>query len=619
MILIFIKDGLRSQKGRAMFQDLKKLKQILTRREQLKFTALLFAIIAMAFMQAIGVASVMPFIGLIMEPSMILENRWLSLVYDSLGFSSVHAFTIFSGIAMFTIIIMANFTSAFATLIKIRLSLMNNHRLSKRLLKKYLAMPYAFFLNQNSSELSKNVLSEVDLLSSKYILPLLDIITKALLVFFVLLVLFWVNIYISLIVLFVIGGLYTLIYWQINYKLKYFGQKRRSANKMRYKSTYEAFGGIKEIKVMNRESYFLNSYSSASLLHAGYNSWSEVISKLPKFALEVVAFGGVIVYALILLLTQEDARQVIPIAGLFAFAGYRLMPAMQDIYNSLSTMRYSQAVLERIHHDITTGFKFDNLERVFATNLPERLLFRNEIKLDNLTYNYPNTLYPVLCKINLSIKYNTSVAFVGPTGAGKTTLVDIILGLLTPQDGALLVDGQIINESNLKSWQANLGYVPQYIYLSDDTVARNIAFGIPDEKIDLATLEHAARLANIDNFIKNELPDGFDTVIGERGIRLSGGQRQRIGIARSLYHDPPVLIFDEATSALDGITEQTILVAMQNIAKLKTIIIIAHRLTTVKHCDLVYMIDKGKVITEGTYEELLGSNKQFQAMAKAKV
>jgi ATP-binding cassette, subfamily B, bacterial PglK len=601
-----------------MLEDFKKIKQILTKPEQMKFAVLLFAIIAMAFMQAIGVASVMPFIGLLMEPLIIFDNRWLFLAYSSFGFTSVHAFTIFSGMVMFTLIVFSNVISAFATWMKIQLSFMNNHRLSKRLLEKYLAMPYAFFLNQNSAELSKNVLSEVDFLTNDYILPFLEIITKVLLVIFILIVLLLVNIYASFVVLTIVGGFYAYIYWRINQKMKHLGLKRWETNKMRYKSAYEAFGGIKEIKVLNRENYFLNSYSSASLKYANYNSWSKVVSQLPRFTLEAIAFGGIIIYSLILLLTQEDARQVIPIAGLFAFAGLRLMPAMQDIFNSMASMRFSQSALISIHHDIVTGIKVDNLEKTMITNSSKPLIFSKEIKLDNVSYSYPSTNHPVLCNINLTIKRDTTVAFVGPTGAGKTTLVDIILGLLPPENGNLLVDDQIIDDGNYKNWQLNLGYVPQSIYLSDDTLARNIAFGVPDGEIDLTALKNAAWLANIDNFIMEELPDGFNTVIGERGIRLSGGQCQRIGIARSLYHDPAVLIFDEATSALDGITEEAILIAMQNIAQLKTMIIIAHRLTTIKDCDVIYMIDKGRIVDSGTYEDLIKSNKQFQGMAKIK-
>ncbi len=599
-----------------MLNDLRKLKQILTRREQLFFGVLFVALITMSFSKAIGVASIMPFLGLIMEPSMVHENRWLSLIYDLLSFDNVHAFTIFVGIIMFVIIILSNILSSFATWLKIRLSLMNNHRLSKRLLEKYVSMPYTFFLNQNSSELSKNVLSEVDDLTKSYLMPLLEVITNGLLIFFILFILFWVDIIISLLVLFSIGGVYTIIYWRVNQKLKYIGAKRMKANKMRYNSIYEIFGGIKEIKLMNREKYFLKNYCAASLRSTRYRSWNRVISQLPRFALEAIAFGGIILYSLTLMLTQEDARQIIPLAGLFAFAGYRLMPAMHEIFKSITDIRFTQPVLDRIHHDFMTGIRVDQVNNISKYDLSKPLIFLNEIRLDKITYNYPNTFYPVINNIDLTITSNTSIAFVGPTGAGKTTLVDIILGLLIPQKGALYVDDQVIDDINLKRWQANLGYVPQHVYLSDDTVASNIAFGVPDKEIDIMALDNASKVANIFNFIMNELPDGFNSVIGERGIRLSGGQRQRIGIARALYHDPSVLIFDEATSALDGITEEAILSALHNIAKMKTLIIIAHRLTTVKNCDRIYIVDKGKIIDSGSYQELLNRNKQFQAMAK---
>ena len=601
-----------------MLSTTKKLREILTRREKFQVIALLIAIIAMAFSQALGVASVLPFISLVMEPEIVFENRWLLLVYETFNFNSVRAFIIFAGIIMFAIIFISNAVSAFATWIKLKFTYMNNYRLSRRLMEKYLTMSYSYFLDKNSSELSTNVLSQVNQLTNSFLLPLLNIISRGLMVIFILVMLFWVDIAVSFIALFFIGGTYALIYWRVNKNLKECGAELLKASQMSYKAVSEAFGGIKEIKVLNREPYFLNKYAQEAFKAARYVSWNAVVGQLPRFALEAIAFGGIIIFVIILLLTQDDASQVIPLASLFAFAGYRLMPALQEIFTCFTQMQFSEAVLDRIHRDITESDPSitSAVPQTAPESRPASMSFQSEIRLDQITYNYPNTRYPVIEKINLSIKHNTAVAFVGPTGAGKTTLVDIILGLLPPQKGKLIVDDQPIDQTNLASWQRNIGYVPQYIYLSDDIVARNIAFGMPETEIDQAALERAARIANIHDFIMEELPHGYDTLVGERGIRLSGGQRQRIGIARAIYHDPAVLIFDEATSALDGVTEEAVLDALENAAQLKTLIIIAHRLTTVKNCDLVYMIDKGRIVGSGTYDELLRDNRQFQSMAK---
>ena len=600
-----------------MFSAIKRLRHILTRREQLQVVALLVAIIFMALAQTMGVALVMPFIAVVMEPLLVFENRWLSWVYGTLNFTSEKNFIIFTGVVLFATIFLSNAVSAFVTWFKLRFSGAINHRLSCRLLAKYLAMPYAFFLNQHSSDLSKNVLSEVGALTGSYLNPLLDIITRGLFALSMLIMLLWVNVVISLVVLVFIGGAYLAIYWRVNKNLQHRGAKRFKANKMRFKAADEAFGGIKETKVLNREVFFLNSYSRASFKQFRYSTWNAVIQQMPRFALESLAFGGIIIFVIVSLLTLEDARQVIPLAGLFAFAGYRLMPALQELFSSFTKMKFNQAVLDRIYQDITTGETPVIDYEVVRKSLPEPIPFEQEISLDNISYSYPNARCPVISKICLTIKRNSAVALVGPTGAGKTTLADIILGLLPPQEGKLLVDGVPIDQSNVIRWQRNIGYVPQYIYLSDNTVARNIAFGLPDHQIDRKTLEHAARVANIHDFITEELPTGYDTLVGERGIRLSGGQRQRIGIARALYHDPKVLVFDEATSALDGITEEAVLNAMENASKLKTLIIIAHRLTTVKSCDVIYMIEKGKIVGSGTYWELLNSNEQFKAMARS--
>lgn len=599
-----------------MFSLIKKLVRILTVREKLQLAALLLAIIITAFTQTLGIASVLPFITLIMNPNLIFENRWLHWIYQTFNFSSVTGFIIFVGIVMFVIIVLSNLISAFTTWLNLRFVWMNNHRLSRRLLEKYLSMPYVFFLNKNSSELSKNVLADVAQLTGSFLIPLMNIISRGLVAVFILIMLLWINVLVSFLTILVIGGTYAAVYWRVNRNLKYRGEKSLDANLNRFKAVLEALGGIKDIKVLNREDFFLEKYSNYSYQFAWHNSWNAVISQLPRFALEAIAFGGVIIFVLILLIQRGDATQVIPLSSVFAFAGYRLMLAMQEIFSCFTQMQFSRSLFDRIYADFTAPDQ-EVLHQVVRRNQePDTLPFHKEIVLQDISYTYQNTDQPVLSAINLSIRKNTAVALVGSTGAGKTTLIDIIIGLLVPQQGRMLIDGLAVTGDNVRSWQRKIGYVSQHIYLTDDTVTRNIAFGVPDQLVDRTRLEQAAQLANIRDFIINDLPYGYDTIIGEHGIRFSGGQRQRIGIARALYNDPDVLVFDEATSALDGVTEDAVFSAMLNTVRSKTLIIIAHRLTTVKNCDQVYMLEKGRVIASGTYDSLLAENKHFRAMAK---
>jgi ATP-binding cassette, subfamily B, bacterial PglK len=599
-----------------MFSLINKLLKILTIREKFQLAALLLAMIVTAFTQTLGIASVFPFITLIMQPSLIFENRWLYWIYETFNFSSANSFIIFAGITMFFIIVLSNLISAFTTWLNFRFVWMNNHRLSRRLLEKYLSMPYPYFLNKNSSELSKNVLSDVSQLTGSFMIPLMNIISRGLAAIFILTMLLWINALVSILTILVIGGTYALIYWRVNRNLKHRGEKSLAANLYRFKAVLEAFGGIKDIKVLNREDYFLDLYTHHSYQFARHNSWNAVVSQLPRFALEAIAFGGVIIFVLVLLIQRGEATQVIPLASVFAFAGYKLMFAMQEIFSCFTQMQFSRSLFDRIYADFMTQSQ-EGLQPAGQFNQASNgIVFNNEIVLSNISFTYYNTEQPVAKEINLVIKKNSSVALVGATGAGKTTLVDIIIGLMLPQHGTMLIDQQPLSGENVRSWQRKIGYVSQHIYLTDDTVTRNIAFGIADQLIDREKVEQAARLANIDKFIENELPAGYDTIIGEHGVRLSGGQRQRLGIARAFYHDPEVLVFDEATSALDGVTEDAVLASILSTVRSKTLIVIAHRLTTIKNCDQVYLMDKGRIVASGTYDSLIAENKIFRAMAK---
>lgn len=595
---------------------LAKQSHLFSKKEKIEFIWIVLAVIVMALFQALGLASVVPFVSLVMEPELISTNVHLSGLYDFFGFTNERSFIIASGVLMLLLIVVGNLFSAFAIWLKTRFVWRKNHRLSTALLHKYLSLSYSYFLNQNTADLSKNILAEVQNLTSNFMIPLLEVFSDLVILSLIFLTLIIVSPMATITILFIFSFFYAFIYKSgFRGRLKAYGRERLRENKGRYKAASEALGGIKDLKVLGREKFFLNKFVRHSIKFSDLQAWNAVVGKVPRYFIEIIAFGGVIVFILIFMITDTKIQQTIPLVSFFAFAGYRVMPIMNRMFQAFTRLQFNRAVLDKIHKDLG-GHSFDALEFDRKKDSVEPLDFKKNIVLKDISFVYPRSAGYVFKGIDMTIDKNSSVAIVGPTGTGKTTLVDIILGLLDPTSGYIEVDGVRIDERNKQNWQRDLGYVPQQIFLSDDKVMRNIAFGVSDEEIDRKRLEEAAQISNIHDFIINEMPKGYDTLVGERGIRLSGGQRQRLGIARALYDDPEVLVLDEATSSLDGITEQAVLKAMENISKIKTLIIIAHRLTTVKQCDMVYLMDKGRIAARGVYEELMRTNAQFRAMAR---
>jgi ABC-type multidrug transport system fused ATPase/permease subunit len=338
---------------------------------------------------------------------------------------------------------------------------------------------------------------------------------------------------------------------------------------------------------------------------------NEIISEIPKYIMETIAIGGILCVIIVMIQGGSEMGEFLPVLTIYAFGAYRLLPSLQKIFRAVSNIKYHFKIIDNLNRDYNTLPNGAPLDRGDTL----RMQFENEIKLENIVFSYPNTNRDIVRDQSLVIKNNTSIALVGSTGCGKTTFIDIILGLLEAQSGAIYIDGVEINDTNRKSWQKNLGYVPQSIYLTDDTIRNNIAFGIDPKKIDNEAVIQAAKIANIHDFVADELSEGYNTIIGERGIRLSGGQRQRIGIARAVYHDPSVLILDEATSALDSLTENAIMDAIKNLSHKKTLIMIAHRITTVKGCDVIYLMEKGIIVDHGHYDDLYQRNVSFRKMA----
>lgn len=571
----------------------------------------------MGLLEVVGISLVMPFMALVIKPDVINHNKKISWLYNFLHFTSPHRFLIFIGLVVLFVLIASNMYAAFTQWLSLKFCFGREYSFSKRLLEKYLYKPYQYFLDKNSSELSKNILAEVTAVVNAALVGGMQALSKIISALFILLLLLFVNPLLAFIMIIVLGGAYFGIYYFVRNALSRISSKQVKTQAERYKSIAEAFGSIKDIKLLHAEENFITAYADPAHEYARCQSGSAVIGYLPKYALESIAFGGVLVLVLYLLAAHKNLEYFMPLLALYAFAGYRLMPALQLIFLNVSMVKANMGSLDILYNDLGGGhysFPFADIKES-----KNRIEFNHKIQLNQLNFSYSASHDLVIRNLNILIEKNSTIGFVGTTGAGKTTLVDIILGLLLPQKGEIIIDDVTVNNNNLASWQKILGYVPQQIFLLDDTIIRNIAFGVPENEIDVSKVEAAARMANLHDFIVSDAPNGYKTIVGERGVRLSGGQRQRIGIARALYRDPEVLILDEATSALDGITETAILDAIHSLSRKKTIIIIAHRLTTVEECDVIYLLEKGMIVAHGSYQHLIETNEQFRAMAKMHV
>lgn len=567
---------------------------------------------ANALIQVVGIASVMPFLTLIANPDAIDEQPLLARTYAFFGFGSDTAFMVFVGFVVLAVLVLSNAFAAGSQLLMLRFSWDMNHALSTRMLRTYLFKPYVFFLGQNTAGLSKNILGEVKQAVTGFLVAGMNLIARGVVAISVMILLLFVDPLLAVTALGFLGAAYGGTFLLVQRGMAQAGRNRTRADRERFKAAAEALAGAKEIKLLGLEAPFLKRYERPSRRFSRYMARQQVIGLLPRYAFETIAFGGMLVIVLYLMVRGQSVVALLPTLGVYAFASYRLLPALQGIFKSLTDLRFSVASIEVLYEDLEKNAHEAPADRRNVEALPARRM----LSLRDVCFSYAGTNQPVLTDLNIDIAANTTVALVGTTGAGKTTVVDLLLGLLRPESGALVVDDVTVTDARLGEWQKNLGYVPQVIYLSDDTVAGNIAFGVSERDIDMAAVERAARAANIHDFIVGELPNGYATEVGERGVRLSGGQRQRLGIARALFHDPDVLVLDEATSALDNVTEESIFNSVREIGKSKTVVMIAHRLSTVKGADVIFVLERGRVVARGTYEELIASSPEFRTLAQ---
>ena len=566
----------------------------------------------MAFFEVVGVASILPFMSMVLDPDQISSNQILSFLYNFFNFDNVETFLFYSGIAVLVLLALSNFFSAFMYWAITYFSKMQGHIISMRLLKHYLSNNYLFFIERNSSDLGKNILSEIDRVVKGVVLQALQAISKAILTIVVLAFLIYINPIIAIVTILSIGGAYLFFYIITRSYLSRIGEKQSIALFHRFRTVDEAMMGIKDIKLKSLERNFIGRFRQPSIDNARFSAQSLVIAILPRYLLETVAFGGIISIILILLSNDVLISEIIPVLSLYAVAGYRLLPAVQNIYSAQSMIKYNHPALMIIINDLKEIEQAGKNKQ--SNKVSQKIIFDKKITLDNILYKYPKSKKNVIDGVSLSINKNTSVGFAGSTGSGKTTLIDIILGLLNPMNGNIMIDDIVIDDNNLLSWQNKISFVPQMIFLIDESIRSNIAFGIEPNQIDQDKVVKAAKLANLDSFV-NDLPEKYNTLVGENGVKLSGGQRQRIGIARALYNEPEVLVLDEATSALDGITENYVMEAIESLSKKLTLITVAHRISTIENCDMIYFLEDGKIKDYGTFSQLISKNAQFKKMA----
>ena len=596
------------------FEVYRKIFSMLRGRERLNFYMLMGMVLASGVIDMVGGAAILPFMAVLSDPAVIEEQQLLSRLYDLLQPEDPQQFLFFLGIAIFAFIVFGTAFKITTMYALSRFSFMRGFQIGQRLLASYLQQPYVWFLSRHSSGLAKTILQEVDQMIGGAMVPAMRILAQSVTIVLLVALLIMVEPVVALGALAVFGASYASIFIAARNLMKRLGVNRLQSNTGRFHVVTEALGGVKEVKLAGLEEAYLREYRPPARLLAKTLVSEQHLSEIPRYALEAITFGGMIALILVLLSESDGTlSDVLPVLGLFAVAGLRMLPAIQNAYHSATKLRIGSVVLEVVYNDLKS---LEGTGTPLAEPVKSRLSLSEQIELRGARYAYPNTEQPVLDGLELEIPANSTVGIVGGTGAGKTTLVDVLLGLLDLDEGEIHVDGIAISRDNLRSWQNNIGYVPQQIFLTDDTIAANIAFGVPHDRIDMAAVERAARLANLHNFVTEDLEDGYNQLVGERGVRLSGGQRQRIGIARALYHDPDVLVLDEATSALDNVTELAIMEAVNSISHSKTIIMIAHRLTTVENCDEIFLLERGHCVDRGTYAELVSRNATFREMAR---
>ena len=595
-----------------MLNHIKQLFNLLTTKQRKSFYTLQILVVLSAIMEIVSIASIIPFMTLVGDISLLQENTTISQFYEYSGASSKLQFVFLVGLGVLSVFLVSSIISMFTLWRLFMFANRTGIEIANRLYNHYLNQNWLFHANGSSAQLTKKISTETSRVTSLVLVPLLQMNAKIVLA---ILLSVSISIYdpqvaITGLSAFAVG--YFIIFRSVRARLTKNGKAISQVDEQRFRLMNEGFGGIKDVLLFGRNNDFINRFSKAGETFAHSQGTNQSLAQVPRYMVELVAFGFMIALVLYLIATHKgNLGLVLPVLTVYTLAGFRLLPAFQQIFACIANIKGNISAFESIQQDLKDSLQ--TVEKIKKSSTGYMNL-KKEISLENITFTYPRKSEATLKQLNMLIPVNKVVGVVGSSGSGKSTLIDILLGLLEPHHGELRIDGTIINSQNRRLWQNTIGFVAQSIFLSEGSIAENVAFGIPKDKIDLDKVQQALELAHLSEFIQG-LEKGLHTKVGERGVQLSGGQRQRIGIARALYNKAEVLIFDEATSSLDGLTEKMVMEAIHNFSGKKTIIMIAHRIKTVEKCDQIFFIDKGKVVDQGTFQELIKTNKQFKKIA----
>lgn len=586
----------------------RKALQLLVRRDVLRVYQLLAMSVVVASVEVLGIGSIAPFVAVLTSPELIETNPYLRRAYAHFQFTDPNDFLLLLAGVVIVLALTRNVLFVVHQWLNLHYVMLFKHNLSSRLLRAYLAQPYDYFLTRSSLDMQRNVVQDSYRVIDGVLRPVIDALMQLITCTAIVLFLVIVSPVVALATLTVLGGFYLVIYFLVNRRLAALSVSRHEYRRSGYKLASEALSGIKPLILTGQQRGYADEFERVSRLNAVAEAKGRAIAAIPRYGIESIAIIGLVLFAIYKIGISDQGVTVLPLIALYLLAGYRLLPALQGVYANISSIQFDSASLDVIYRHFTT------LDHSIPATAPDTgFRFKARIDVSDVTHYYANQGSPALSDINLSIEAKQAVAFVGKTGAGKSTLVDLILGLLEPVSGQIRIDGQPLGEVK-SAWHGQIGYVPQHIYLADDTVARNIAFGVDPQDIDQAAVVRAAKIADVHDHVTTRLASAYETVIGERGISLSGGQRQRIGIARALYRNPGILVLDEATSALDSATENVVMEAIQKLSNDVTIILIAHRMTTVQSCDRIFVLTDGQITGQGDYASLAADSAAFREL-----